>query len=80
MHPDLRQALAIAHIEDLQREAAQRQNIRLPRRVAEATHVGDPSIDGHDHPLGTLGAAAHAPSCELTRSSPYSDGYARDAR
>src|SRR5262245_13623235 len=43
MHPDLRQALAIAHIEELQREAAWR---RLARRVAEEPHVGDPSIAG----------------------------------
>jgi hypothetical protein len=35
MHPDIRQALANAHIEDLQREAARRQAIRLARRVAE---------------------------------------------
>ena len=46
LHPDLRQALAIAHIEDLQREAARRQTIRLARRVAEEPHVGDPSIAG----------------------------------
>ena len=46
LHPDLRQALAIAHIEDLQREAARRQTIRLARRVAEGPHVGDPSIAG----------------------------------
>ena len=44
MHPDLRQALAIAHIQDLQRQAARRQAIRLARRVAEEPHVGDPSI------------------------------------
>jgi hypothetical protein len=44
MHPDLRQALAIAHIEDLHREAARRQTIRLARRVAKKPHVGDPSI------------------------------------
>ena len=43
MHPDIRQALAIAHIEDLHREAARR---RLARRVAEEPHVGDPSIAG----------------------------------
>jgi hypothetical protein len=46
LHPDLRQALAISHIEDLQREAARRQTIRLARRVAEEPHVGDPSIAG----------------------------------
>ena len=39
LHPDLRQALAIAHIEDLQREAARRQTIRLARRVEEEPHV-----------------------------------------
>jgi hypothetical protein len=44
LHPDLSQALAKAHIEDLQREAARRQTIRLARRVAEEQHVGDPSI------------------------------------
>ena len=44
MYPDLRQALAIAHIQDLQRQAARRQAIRLARRVAEEPHVGDPSI------------------------------------
>ena len=44
LHPDIRQALAIAHIEDLQREAARRQTIRLARRVAEEPHVRDPSI------------------------------------
>ena len=32
MHPDIRQALAIARIDDLQREAARRQTIRLARR------------------------------------------------
>jgi hypothetical protein len=46
MHPDLRQALAIAKIEDLQREAARRQTIRLARRAAEQSHVGAPSIAG----------------------------------
>ena len=46
LHPDLRQALAIAHIEDLHREAARRQTIRLARRVAEEPHVGDASIAG----------------------------------
>ena len=44
MYPDLRQALAIAHIQDLQRQAARRQAIRLGRRVAEEPQVGDPSI------------------------------------
>ena len=46
LHPDLRQALAIAHIEELHRKAARRQSIRLARRVAEEPHVGDPSIAG----------------------------------
>ena len=46
MHPDIRQALAIAHIEDRQRKAARRQMIRLARRVAEEPHVGDPSSTG----------------------------------
>ena len=46
LHPDIHQALAIAHIEDLQREAARRQTIRLARRVAEEPHVGDPAIAG----------------------------------
>ena len=46
LHPDIRQALAIAHIEDLQREAARRQTIRLARRAAEEAHVGEPSIAG----------------------------------
>ena len=46
LHPDLRQTLAILHIEDLQREAARRRTIRLARRVAEEPHVGDPSIAG----------------------------------
>ena len=46
MHPDLRQALAVAHIEDLHREATRRQTIRLARRVTEEPHVGDPSIAG----------------------------------
>jgi len=46
LHPDLRQPLAIAHIEDLQRDAARRETIRLARRVAEEPHVGDPSIGG----------------------------------
>ena len=46
MHPDLHQALANAHIEDLQRDAARRETIRLARRVAEEPHVGDPSIAG----------------------------------
>src|SRR5262249_30084864 len=44
MPPDLRQALARAHIDDRQREAARRQTIRLARRVAEQPHLGDPSI------------------------------------
>ena len=47
LHPDLRQTLATAHIEDLQREAARRQTIRLARRVAAEPHVGDLSIAGH---------------------------------
>ena len=46
LHPDLHQALANAHIEDLQREAARTQTSRLARRVAEEPHVGDPSIAG----------------------------------
>ena len=46
LHPDLRRALAIAHIEDLQREAARRQTIRLARRLAEEPHVADPAITG----------------------------------
>jgi len=46
LHPDIRRTLAIAHIEDLQREAARRQTIRLARRVGEEPHVGDPSIAG----------------------------------
>jgi hypothetical protein len=46
MHPDLRQALAKAHIEDLHREAARRQTIRLARRAAKEPHVEDPSIAG----------------------------------
>ena len=41
MHPDLRHALANAHIEDLHREAARRRTIRLARRVAEEPHMGD---------------------------------------
>jgi len=46
MHPDLRQALANAHIEDLQRKAARRQTIRLAHRAAKEPHLGDPSIAG----------------------------------
>jgi hypothetical protein len=46
MHPDLHQALATAHIEDLHREAARRRTIRLARRVAEEPHVEDHSIAG----------------------------------
>jgi len=46
LHPDSRLALAIAHIEDLQREAARRQTIRLARRAAEEARRGDPSIAG----------------------------------
>jgi hypothetical protein len=46
MHPDLHQALAKAHIEDLHREAARRQTIRLARRVAKEPHAGDPSTAG----------------------------------
>jgi len=46
LHPDIRRTLAIAHIEDLQREAARRRTIRLARRVAKEPHVGDPSIAG----------------------------------
>ena len=46
MHPDIRQALAITHIEDLHREAARTQTIRLARRGAEEPHVGAPSIAG----------------------------------
>jgi hypothetical protein len=39
LHPALSQALATAHIEDLHRVAAQRQTIRLARRVAQAPHI-----------------------------------------
>ena len=46
LHPDLRRTLALAHIEDLQHEAARRQTIRLARRVAKEPHVGEPSIAG----------------------------------
>ena len=35
MHPDLRRALADAHIEDRHREAARRQTVRPARRVAD---------------------------------------------
>ena len=54
LHPDLRQALAIAHIEDRRREAARRQIIHLARRVAEEPHVGDPWIAGHDERPSSL--------------------------
>ena len=47
LNPDFRLALAIAHIEDLQREAARRQAVRLARRVAGEPRVGGPrSPDG----------------------------------
>jgi hypothetical protein len=46
LHPDLRQELANAHIQDLQREAARRQTIRLARRAAGEPRLGDPSIAG----------------------------------
>jgi hypothetical protein len=39
LHPTLTRALATAHIEDLHRAAAQRQTIRLARRVAHSPHV-----------------------------------------
>jgi hypothetical protein len=39
LHPALARALAVAHIEDLQRTAARRHTIRLARRVAHAPHV-----------------------------------------
>ena len=40
MHHLIR-ALAIAHIEDLHRDAALRQTIRLARRVKHAPHVAE---------------------------------------
>jgi hypothetical protein len=46
LHPALVRALVTAHTEDLQREAARRQTIRLARRVANEPHVEDPSIAG----------------------------------
>ncbi len=39
LHPDLRRALADAHIEDLHRAAASRHRIRLARRVVHEPHV-----------------------------------------
>jgi hypothetical protein len=39
LHPALAQALATAHIEDLQRAAARRHAIRAARRVAHEPHV-----------------------------------------
>ena len=65
LHPDIRQALAIAHIEDLHREAARRQTIRLARlarRVAEEPHVGDPSIAGQ--------RSASDPPCQSSAPRP----------
>jgi hypothetical protein len=50
VHPDLRQALAIAHMEDRQREAARRQTIRLARSATEEPHAGDPSLAGQQSP------------------------------
>jgi hypothetical protein len=38
LHPALAQALATAHIEDLQRAAARRHAIRAARSVATTTH------------------------------------------
>ena len=46
LHPDFHQALAIAKIEDLHREAARRHTIRVARRAAKEPHAGDPSIAG----------------------------------
>ena len=46
LHPDLRQALANAHIDDLQREAALRRTLRLARRGAEKPQPEDASIAG----------------------------------
>ena len=39
LHPALSRALAIAHIEDLHRDAVQRRTIRLPDRAEHEPHV-----------------------------------------
>jgi hypothetical protein len=46
LHSALIRALVTAHTEDLQREAARRQTIRLARRVANEPDAEGPSIAG----------------------------------
>ena len=46
LHPALTRALATAHIEDLQREAARWRTIRLARRVARKPRPEATSIAG----------------------------------
>ena len=62
LNPDFRLALAVAHIEDLQREAARRQAVRLARRVAGKPRVGGlRSPDGDPRPIRHADPVCPAP-------------------
>jgi hypothetical protein len=62
LHPALAQALATAHIEDLQRAAAHRRAIRAARRVAHEAHMS-----------ATSNAPASAPRRGLRARDPRHD-------
>ena len=68
LHPALHRALAIARIEDLHREAAQRHTIRLARSVTDEPHMAAASripigADGGGRAVATAVLAATELRC-----------------
>jgi hypothetical protein len=61
LHPALSQALATAHIEDLQRAAARWHAIRSVRRVAQDSHMAATS-NAPQRPASTLLRGLRAPA------------------
>jgi hypothetical protein len=64
LHPALSRALATAHMEDLQREAACGRAIRIARGVLEERQLEEPSIEGRLELVSHRPRArTDAPSC-----------------
>jgi hypothetical protein len=55
LHPALAQALATAHLEDLQRAAARRHTIRLARRSARGSRRSVDEAERRDKEPGRIG-------------------------
>jgi hypothetical protein len=70
LHPTLTRALAAAHIEDLQREAARGRDIRLARRVTHEQRLESTSIAGRRSAwLRWISSARHGPRPDTNRGS-----------